>query len=91
MLHLNCDFQVVNYNIFVPNFNTVTLQFQIKLPNLTIPVAESHIYLNMQVCREFQRGACKRTADECRYAHPGKNIQIAPDGKVIACFDALKV
>jgi len=31
---------------------------------------------------------CKRT-EECRYAHPEKHIQIL-DGKVTACYDALK-
>ncbi|XP_061404959.1 muscleblind-like protein 3 isoform X2 [Lethenteron reissneri] len=46
-------------------------------------------WLTLEVCREFQRGACSRTAEECRYAHPPKHVS-APHGRVIACFDSLK-
>ncbi|CAK8698396.1 unnamed protein product [Clavelina lepadiformis] len=63
-----------------------------QLPSMQqLPQIRDPEWLKVEVCREFQRGACKRTADECRYAHPGKNIQVSADGKVIACFDALKV
>ncbi|XP_076807561.1 uncharacterized protein LOC143450768 isoform X3 [Clavelina lepadiformis] len=62
-----------------------------QLPSMQqLPQIRDPEWLKVEVCREFQRGACKRTADECRYAHPGKNIQVSADGKVIACFDALK-
>lgn len=53
-----------------------------------LPTIRDPEWLKVEVCREFQRGMCKRT-DDCRYAHPEKHIQVN-DGKVIACFDALK-
>nr|XP_039250196.1 muscleblind-like protein 1 isoform X2 [Styela clava] len=62
-----------------------------QLPTMQqLPTIRDPEWLKLEVCREFQRGACKRTSEECKYAHPGKNIQVMPDGKVIACFDALK-
>jgi len=53
-----------------------------------LPTIRDPEWLKVEVCREFQRGMCKRTED-CRYAHPEKHIQVT-EGKVIACFDALK-
>nr|CAB3263669.1 muscleblind-like protein 1 [Phallusia mammillata] len=74
----------------VPSLSSAQLAVG-QLPSMQqLPQIRDPEWLKVEVCREFQRGACKRSADECRYAHPGKNIQIAPDGKVIACFDALK-
>ncbi|XP_061416509.1 muscleblind-like protein 2a [Lethenteron reissneri] len=46
-------------------------------------------WLMLEVCRDFQRGTCSRTEDECRYAHPPKHVT-APHGRVIACFDFVK-
>ncbi|KAL1458166.1 hypothetical protein WDU94_008335 [Cyamophila willieti] len=42
----------------------------------------------IEVCREFQRGGCKRT--ECRFAHPGDKVVPGPDNMVTVCMDALK-
>ena len=47
-------------------------------------------WLTLEVCREFQRGTCSRSADECKFAHPAKSCQVE-NGRVIACFDSLKV
>ena len=47
-------------------------------------------WLELEVCREFVRGDCSRTAEECRYAHPTGSV-IVKDGKVTCCFDYLKV
>lgn len=47
-------------------------------------------WLKVEVCREFMRGACKRTEDECKFAHPSSKSIIVDNGKVTACFDSLK-
>ncbi|CAL8312677.1 unnamed protein product [Gadus morhua 'NCC'] len=47
-------------------------------------------WLTLEVCREFQRGTCSRTDQECKFAHPAKSCQVE-NGRVIACFDSLKV
>ncbi|GAA6234779.1 muscleblind-like protein 1 isoform X8 [Lates japonicus] len=53
----------------------------------------SHIrdtkWLTLEVCREFQRGTCSRSDQECKFAHPAKSCQV-DNGRVIACFDSLK-
>lgn len=43
-----------------------------------------------QVCREFQRGACKRPEAECRFAHPARAVAPHADGSVTVCMDAVK-
>nr|KAF7439523.1 hypothetical protein H0235_001914 [Vespula pensylvanica] len=43
-----------------------------------------------RVCREFQRGACKRGETECRFAHPLETVQANEDGSVTVCMDAVK-
>uniref|UniRef100_A0A8B9H990 Muscleblind-like splicing regulator 1 n=1 Tax=Astyanax mexicanus TaxID=7994 RepID=A0A8B9H990_ASTMX len=47
-------------------------------------------WLTLEVCREFQRGTCSRSDAECKFAHPAKSCQVE-NGRVIACFDSLKV
>ena len=44
---------------------------------------------NFQVCREFQRGACKRAEFECRFAHPPLDCSasVTEDGYVTICMD----
>ncbi|XP_023698332.1 muscleblind-like protein 2a isoform X2 [Paramormyrops kingsleyae] len=46
-------------------------------------------WLTLEVCRQFQRGTCSRTDEECKFAHPPKSCQVE-NGRVIACFDSLK-
>ncbi|XP_074818849.1 muscleblind-like protein 2 isoform X2 [Natator depressus] len=46
-------------------------------------------WLTLEVCRQFQRGTCSRSDEECKFAHPPKSCQIE-NGRVIACFDSLK-
>ena len=47
-------------------------------------------WLTLEVCREFQRNKCNRTEIECKFAHPLAHVEII-NGKVIACYDSLKV
>ncbi|RWS16706.1 muscleblind-like protein 1, partial [Dinothrombium tinctorium] len=45
----------------------------------------------IEVCREFQRGNCKRPESECRFAHPPEQVQIdATDGVITVCMDFIK-
>ncbi|XP_072022428.1 muscleblind-like protein 2a isoform X3 [Amphiura filiformis] len=46
-------------------------------------------WLMLEACREYQRGTCKRTDTECKYAHPSKSVPVE-NGRVTACFDSLK-
>lgn len=48
-------------------------------------------WLQVEVCREFQRGKCTRSDAECRFAHPDETVQVENGGKVTACFDSMKV
>lgn len=47
-------------------------------------------WLTLEVCREYQRSKCNRTETECKFAHPLQHVEIV-NGKVIACYDSLKV
>lgn len=47
-------------------------------------------WLTLEVCRQFQRGNCSRSDEECKFAHPPKSCQV-DNGRVVACFDSLKV
>ncbi|XP_077388591.1 muscleblind-like protein 3 isoform X2 [Festucalex cinctus] len=46
-------------------------------------------WLTLEVCREFQRGACSRSDADCRFAHPSRGCHV-DNGRVVACFDSLK-
>ncbi len=48
-------------------------------------------WLEIEVCREFLRGECIRSANECRYAHPTGSVITKDGNKVTCCFDFLKV
>jgi muscleblind protein len=47
-------------------------------------------WLQLEVCREFQRQKCTRSDTECKFAHPKAHIDLQ-DGKVVACYDSIKV
>lgn len=48
-------------------------------------------WLEIDVCREFLRGECTRSAEECKYAHPTGPVILKEGNKVTCCFDFLKV
>lgn len=53
------------------------------------PVRDSS-WLELDICRDFQKeGSCSRS-DQCRFAHPEPNV-VTRDGKVTCCYDFLKV
>ena len=47
-------------------------------------------WLQVEVCREFQRGQCSREFNECKFAHPPAHVEVQ-NGRVTACYDAIKV
>lgn len=47
-------------------------------------------WLTLEVCREFARANCSRSADECKYAHPPPHVEIQ-NGRVTCCYDSIKV
>lgn len=72
-------------------------RFQLGIPfcqRVAMAMNMAHIrdtkWLTLEVCREFQRGTCSRSDQECKFAHPAKSCQV-DNGRVIACFDSLKV
>lgn len=46
-------------------------------------------WLQLEVCREFQKNNCPRSDETCCNAHPGQHVEII-NGKVIACYDSCK-
>ncbi|KMY94509.1 muscleblind-like protein 2 isoform X28 [Drosophila simulans] len=46
-------------------------------------------WLQLEVCREFQRNKCSRQDTECKFAHPPANVEVQ-NGKVTACYDSIK-
>lgn len=59
--------------------------------NSTVNNVKDPRWLQVEVCREFQRGKCTREVSECRFAHPDENVQVENGGRVTACFDSMKV
>lgn len=46
-------------------------------------------WLQLEVCREYQRNKCSRQDAECKFAHPPANVEVQ-NGRVIACYDSIK-
>lgn len=43
------------------------------------------------MCREYQRGNCKRAESECRFAHPPEHVTVdSAEGTVTVCMDFVK-
>jgi len=53
-------------------------------------VGKDSRWLTLEVCREFARANCPRSADECKYAHPPPHVEIQ-NGRVTCCYDSIKV
>lgn len=47
-------------------------------------------WLQLEVCREFQRNKCSRPDTECKFAHPPATVEVQ-NGRVTACYDSIKV
>ncbi|XP_077553690.1 muscleblind-like protein 2a, partial [Haemaphysalis longicornis] len=51
--------------------------------------AKDSRWLQLEVCREYQRNKCSRQDAECKFAHPPPNVEVQ-NGRVIACYDSIK-
>jgi muscleblind protein len=60
-----------------------------QLMNQLLSVKDSR-WLQLDVCRDFQRGQCSRSDLECKFAHPPAHVDIQ-NGRVTACYDSIKV
>ena len=60
-------------------------------PNTSPMKYRDSSWLEIDVCREFVRGECTRSAEECKFAHPTGSVVIKEGNKVTCCFDFLKV
>ncbi|XP_063045618.1 muscleblind-like protein 3 isoform X2 [Engraulis encrasicolus] len=56
---------------------------------MSVAVGRDAKWLTLEVCREYQRGTCSRSDQECKFAHPARSCHVE-NGRVIACFDSLK-
>lgn len=61
----------------------------ISLANQLLTVKDSR-WLQLEVCREFQRGQCSRSDVDCKFAHPPAHVDVQ-NGRVTACYDSIKV
>ncbi|KAL3312089.1 Muscleblind-like protein 3 [Cichlidogyrus casuarinus] len=46
-------------------------------------------WLTLEVCRQYQRSACTRDENECKFAHPPPHVDIQY-GRVTCCYDSIK-
>ncbi|XP_069160286.1 muscleblind-like protein 1 [Procambarus clarkii] len=60
------------------------------VPQQVVPAQKVPRTDRLEVCREFQRGACKRPEQECRFAHPPDHVSTTDEGTVTVCMDAIK-
>lgn len=56
----------------------------------SVPNGKDSRWLQLEVCREFQRNKCTRTDTDCKFAHPPANVEVL-NGRVTACYDSIKV
>ena len=47
-------------------------------------------WLTLEVCKDYAKGECEKSENECNFAHPPAHVE-ASNGKVICCFDSIKV
>ena len=62
--------------------------FLLLSPNLLLQ--SDPRWLQLEVCREFQRQKCSRTDGDCKFAHPPDNVEVQ-NGRITACYDSIKV
>ncbi|CRK87223.1 CLUMA_CG001027, isoform A [Clunio marinus] len=46
-------------------------------------------WLQLEVCREYQRNKCSRPDTECKFAPPPATVEVQ-NGRVTACYDSIK-
>jgi muscleblind len=71
-----------------PNQDTQVMAAMVNMSNLLN--GKDSRWLQLEVCREFQRNKCSRPDTECKFAHPPANVEVQ-NGRVTACYDSIKV
>ncbi|KAG8199797.1 hypothetical protein JTE90_000890 [Oedothorax gibbosus] len=56
---------------------------------LSSVVSKDNRWLQLEVCREFQRNKCSRSDTDCKFAHPPQHVEVQ-NGRVTACYDSIK-
>ena len=81
--------QLTNYASVVPNHQAAaTAAAMAAAATVNVPQQRND---RLEVCREFQRGNCKRPEGECRFAHPPAHVQSDPnEGLITVCMDFIK-
>uniref|UniRef100_A0A1I7X969 Muscleblind-like protein n=1 Tax=Heterorhabditis bacteriophora TaxID=37862 RepID=A0A1I7X969_HETBA len=79
--------------VAAPSAMTAPLQGSVAAPNSAIVTQLLNVkdsrWLQVEVCREFQRGQCARSDLECKFAHPPPHVDVQ-QGRVTACYDSIK-
>ena len=81
------------FNVFFLNSVTEILCFLFRFRHNVVKrmdSRESGADRSVEVCREFIRQRCKRSENECRYAHPPSHCHVI-NGRVTCCVDSIKV
>uniref|UniRef100_T1JNS4 C3H1-type domain-containing protein n=1 Tax=Strigamia maritima TaxID=126957 RepID=T1JNS4_STRMM len=74
---------------------TLATEYLIQPPPQTMAMVNNLVnvkdsrWLQLEVCREFQRNKCTRPDTECKFAHPPANVEVQ-NGRVTACYDSIK-
>ncbi|XP_053207591.1 muscleblind-like protein isoform X7 [Panonychus citri] len=72
----------------LPLFNYQQHFIPLEMVNGLNNVKDSR-WLQLEVCREFQRNKCTRPGTECKFAHPPAGVDVQ-NGRVVACYDSIK-
>lgn len=78
------------HTVFRPSVPTAIQCWWASPMAVSMTMGRDTKWLTLEVCREFQRGTCSRSDAECKFAHPSRSCHVE-NGRVIACFDSLKV
>ena len=72
-----------------PDFVDQSKPEAVPLTNHTSRPARDSSWLEMELCRDFQRSTCSK-GPSCRFAHAGSSV-VTKEGMVTCCYDFLKV
>jgi len=78
------------YSSFIPQGQQAMAMNTVNLFNMSSLLNQKDSrWLQLEVCREYQRQKCSRCDAECKFAHPPPNVEVQ-NGRVTACYDSIK-
>jgi len=78
------------YSSFIPTGQQAMALNTVNLFNMSSLLNQKDSrWLQLEVCREYQRQKCSRSDCECKFAHPPPNVEVQ-NGRVTACYDSIK-